>query len=58
LASRLFTAGGEETSVTASFAVTIVRADDVASSTQLLGRLTSTLEKARSRGPGRVEFVS
>jgi len=58
LASRLFAAGGEEIPVTASFAVTLVRSDDTVSSTQLLGRLTSTLAKARSRGPGRVEFVS
>lgn len=58
LAARLFAGGGEEITVTASFAVTVVRAESATSSTQLLGRLTSTLEKARSRGSGRVEFLS
>lgn len=58
LAARLFTAGGEEITVTACFSVLVVRPEDATSPTHLLGRLTSTLEKARSRGPGRVEFVS
>lgn len=58
LATRLFATGGEEVPVTASFAVAVVRSDDTTSSAQLLGRLTATLAKARSRGPGRVEFVS